>query len=54
MVEWLEKGEDRLSDLDLWGVEKSSYTFKDLDAYLKWAASKGKKKVKGDKVRGIR
>ena len=51
MVEWLENGEDRLSDLDLWGVEKSSYTFKDLDAYLERAESKGKKKAKEDKVK---
>src|ERR1700679_1023613 len=40
MVEWLENGEHRPSDLDVWGVEKSSYTFKDLDAYLQRAAGR--------------
>jgi hypothetical protein len=52
MVEWLENGEHRPSDHDVWGLEKSSYTFKDLDAYLQQAAKKGKKKVKGDKEKG--
>jgi hypothetical protein len=51
MLEWLENGDDRLSDLDVWGVEKSSYTFKDLDAYLERAASKGKKKAKVEKAK---
>ena len=45
MVEWLENGEDKPSDLDVWGVEKSNYTFKDLIAYLKQAEKKGKKKA---------
>jgi hypothetical protein len=52
MVEWLENGAHRPSDVDVWGFEKSSYTFKDLDAYLQQAASKGKKKAKGDKGKG--
>ena len=47
MVEWLENGEDRLSDLDLWGVEKSSYTLKNLDAYLERAEEQGEKEGKG-------
>jgi hypothetical protein len=52
MIEWLENSADRPSDLDVWGLEKSSYTFKDLDMYLQQAARKGKKKVKGDKEKG--
>ena len=47
MVEWLENGEDKPSDLDVWGIEKSNYTFKDLIGYLEQA--KEKKKGKGKK-----
>ena len=46
MVEWLENVEDKPSDLDVWGVQKSNYTFKDLIAYLEQAKKKGKKKAK--------
>ena len=46
MVAWLENLEDQPSDLEVWGVEKSSYTFKDLDVYLQEAGGKGKKKAK--------
>ena len=41
MVEWLENGAHRPSDVDVWGFEKLSYTFKDLDAYLQQAARRG-------------
>ena len=49
MVDWLEGGEDKPSDLDVWGVEKSNYTFKDLMRYLEEAKEKGKGKGKGKK-----
>jgi len=39
MVSWLEDASDKLSDLELWGVFKPSYTFSDL---LEWLASGGK------------
>lgn len=55
MLEWLENGEDRPSNLDVWGQEKSNYTFKDLDAYLQQAEGKGEKKanaVKGKADKG--
>jgi hypothetical protein len=42
LMEWLEnEPEDCPSDLDVWGVQKSSYTFKDLDVYLNQAVGKG-------------
>ena len=34
MVEWLEDGEDRPSDVDVWGLQKTSYTFSDLKKWL--------------------
>ena len=40
MVEWLENGEDKPPDLEVWGVDKSNYTFKDLIAYLEQARAK--------------
>jgi hypothetical protein len=47
MVEWLENGpQDRPSSLEVWGIEKTSYTFKDLKGYLEQADRKGKKKAK--------
>ena len=53
MVEWLEGDPGhRPSDLDVWGVEKSVYIFKDLAAYLEQAAGKGKKKAKAVKQVG--
>ena len=30
MVSWLENSDDKLSDLELWGVEKAMYGFSDL------------------------
>ena len=49
MVGWLEKdSEDLVSNLEVWGVEKASYNFKDLHAWLE--QRKGKKKVKVTKV----
>ena len=47
MVEWLENElEDSVSNQEVWGEEKSSYTFKDLHAWLDKSAGKGKKKMK--------
>jgi hypothetical protein len=46
MIEWLENGEGGPSNVDVWGVEKSSYTFKDLKGYLEKAKEKGKGKDK--------
>jgi hypothetical protein len=50
MIEWLESREDRFSDLEVWGIQKSNYTFKDLIGYLEQAKEKrtrkGKKKIK--------
>jgi hypothetical protein len=34
MVAWLDQREDRLSDVDVWGVEKAVYTFTDLAVWL--------------------
>ena len=46
LVAWLENSEDGPSDLEVWGIKKSSYNFKDLDAYLLQKSGKGKKKGK--------
>ena len=35
MVAWLENSDDAPSDLEVWGVEKKSYSFGDLNEYLK-------------------
>jgi hypothetical protein len=49
MVEWLEKDlEGSVSNFEVWGVEKASYNFKDLRAWLE--QGKGKKKAKVTKV----
>jgi len=34
MVSWLEDQEDKQSDLDLWGIQKPSYSFSDLQTWL--------------------
>jgi hypothetical protein len=34
MVSWLENSDDKLSDLELWGVEKAVYGFSDLFEWL--------------------
>jgi hypothetical protein len=34
MVEWLEGGDDSPPDLDVWHVEKDSYSFGDLFAFI--------------------
>ena len=51
MMEWLEGGEGAPSDLDVWGVERSSYTFGDLFEYFEenqdGKVKKGKKKDSG-------
>jgi len=55
MVEWLENGEGKPDDIDVWGVEKSNYTFKDLIDYLEQTKEKGKgkkKKVADKKEKG--
>ena len=53
MVKWLENDlEESVSDLDVWGVEKASYNFKDLHAWLEESAGKGKKKVQVAKKDG--
>lgn len=48
----LEGGDGAPKDLELWGFEKPSYTFNDLDAYMKEKdkpkAKKGKGKAKKD------
>ena len=54
MVEWLKNRENKPEDIDVWGAEKSNYTFKDLIGYLEQAKEKGrgrrkKKKSKADK-----
>jgi hypothetical protein len=45
-VEWLEGREEKPDDIDMWGVEKSNYTFKDLIYYLEQAKEKEKEKSK--------
>jgi hypothetical protein len=57
MVAWLEGKGDQVADIDLWGVEKPVYVFKDLEFWLanggtlevetEEEMSKGKKKGKG-------
>ena len=50
MVSWLENSDDKLSDLELWGVEKSVYGFSDFFEWLDndgvglGGAGKGKEK----------
>lgn len=50
MVDWLENSPDALSDGDLWGEEKGSYNFRDLEKFLEEHEKKNMKKkvVKGD------
>lgn len=49
MVAWLEEEEGHLSDLELWGVQKHTFTFQDLKKYLdnkeQTTKDKGKKKA---------
>ena len=54
MVEWLESSlDDSVSDFEVWGVEKASYNFKDLRAWLEQGKGKKKAKVtKGTKADG--
>ena len=52
MVAWLENGSDRAADTTVWGVEKSVYYFKDLEAFLEQKErkeGKGKLKAKDEK-----
>jgi hypothetical protein len=45
LLEWLENSsQDRPSNMDVWGFEKSNYNFKDLEAYLEQNGKKGKGK----------
>lgn len=53
MTQWLEGGEEKPSNLEIWGVDKPSYTFLDLQEYLQSAdgsgkKDKGKKKMKDE------
>jgi len=54
LVDWLEGNPGAPSDEVLWGEEKASYTFKDLETFLEEHGRKKKrgKHVKGDKVEG--
>lgn len=48
MVEWLDQeeyGGNYPSNLDVWGIKKSNYTFKNLIRYLEEAKEKSKVKV---------
>jgi len=48
MVAWLENGSDRPADTTVWGVEKSVYYFKDLEAFFgAKGAEKRKREVEG-------
>lgn len=54
MMTWLENG-DEVDDLEVWGMQKDDYVFKDLDFWLKnngslrMSTEKGKKVEKGKK-----
>lgn len=54
MVAWLENGSDRPTNMFVWGVEKTVYHFRDLEAFLEEKErKKGKGKLKAkDKKRG--
>jgi hypothetical protein len=51
MVAWLENNDDAPSDIEVWGVEKKSYSFGDLDQYLK-SGGVGLSKMKKEKSKG--
>jgi hypothetical protein len=51
LVDWLEGNPEAPSDIELWGEEKASYTFKDLEIFLE---EHGRKKKKGKQVKGDR
>lgn len=50
MVEWLENSPDAPFDGDLWGEEKGSYNFKDLERFME--EHEKKKKIKKRKGKG--
>lgn len=54
LVDWLEGNPEAPSDMELWGEEKTSYTFRDLEIFLEEHGRKKKKgkQVKGDTVEG--
>ena len=56
MQMWLEEGDNAPDDMELWGMEKTSYTFNDLAEYLesqdRMKAKKGKGKEKKGKKDG--
>lgn len=52
MVDWLEGNPNALADGDLWGEEKGSYTFKDLEKYMEKHETMKKKKKKGKDDKG--
>ena len=51
LADWLEGSPDAPSDVDIWGEEKGSYHFKDLERFMEEhdRKMKMKKKVKGNK-----
>jgi len=49
MLAWLENSSDRPADIVVWGMEKSVYHFKDLEAFLERKEKKGKSKAKEEK-----
>jgi hypothetical protein len=51
MVSWLENNDDAPSDIEVWRVEKKSYSFGDLDQYLK-SGGVGLSKMKEEKSKG--
>lgn len=50
MVAWLENNDDKLSDVELWGVMKPAYTFSDL---LEWLANDGEGLTKPETETGF-
>jgi hypothetical protein len=49
MQKWLKGEEDAPDDYDIWGVEKTNYTFKDLSTWLEEKERKGKGKAAKEK-----
>ncbi|KAF8238000.1 hypothetical protein L208DRAFT_1244693 [Tricholoma matsutake] len=49
MVSWLEDSDDKLSDIELWGILKPAYAFSDI---LEWLANGGEGLTKGETEAG--
>ena len=49
MVKWLEDSDDKGTDLDVWGVEKGSYSLMDLHKFVNNGGTLAEKKGKGKK-----